>query len=101
MMEDKQVYSDIGRLGAQIEGLTQVISEMKSEDKEHRDYVKAKLQVLEKVEADLNIASPVLKDINKWKERTIGAVMAASAASAVVSAYGGDIINFIRFKMGW
>lgn len=99
-MEDKQIYTDLGALGANIKNLTEAIVEMKAEDKEHREYVRTKLEVLDKVERDLATAKPVLKDIEKWKERTIGAVMAASAVSAILSAYIGEIFNFIKFKLG-
>lgn len=100
-MEDKDVYKDLGRFENQINNLTSAISEMRQEDKEHREMVREKLQVLDKLESDLEIAKPMLKDIDRWKERVVGAVMLAGAVSATVSFFIGDIVHYIRVKLGW
>lgn len=99
-MDDKQVYTDLGRLGAQIDSLTETVQQLRHETKEDREFLKDKLAKLDELDREFKEAKPVIKDINKWKERTIGAVMAASAASAIITSYGTDIIAFFRHKVG-
>ena len=100
-MEDKEVYKDLGKLTAQVEAIAETVSWMKQDDKEHKEFVREKLQLLDKLESDLEITKPMLKDIDKWRERVVGAVMLAGAVSATVSFFIGDIVHYIRVKLGW
>lgn len=100
-MEDKSVYEKLGTLSAEIRSLFSTLEEMKSVDKEHRDYVRSKLDILEELRQDFRDAEPVIKDINKWKERTIGVVMFMSLVGGTLSFFISDFIHYIKLKLGF
>jgi len=100
-MEDKEIYSDLGRLSAEIINISYVIQESKREDKEFREFVKEKLVVLDGLERDFKEASPVIKEIRVWKERTIGAIMLVSAIAGIISFFIQDLFNLIKYKLGF
>jgi len=100
-MEDKEIYSDLGRLSAEIINISHVIQDSKREDKEFREFVKEKLVVLDGLERDFKEASPVIKEIRVWKERTIGAIMLVSAIAGIISFFIQDLFNLIKYKLGF
>ncbi len=100
-MEDKTVYEKLGTLTAKIETLFSTLEEMKHTDKDHREYVRSKLDILEELRQDFREAEPVIKDINKWKERTIGVVMFMSLVGGTLSFFISDFIHYIKLKLGF
>lgn len=100
-MEDKTVYEKLGNLGARMDNLFHLIEEMKLSDKDHKEYVRAKLEILDALKQDFKDAEPVIKDINKWKERTIGVVMFVSVLGGTLSFFVADIIHYIKLKLGF
>lgn len=100
MVDDTQIYRDLGRIGAQIDTLSKTIADMREEDRKYKEYLEDKLDLLEETAQAVKDASPIIKDIKVWRERTIGAMLFASSLSAIVAAYGVDFIHFIRAKAG-
>lgn len=100
-MEDKTVYEKLGTLTAEIKNLFSALEEMKNVDKEHREYIRNKLDILEELRQDFRDAEPVIKDINKWKERTIGVVMFMSVLGGTLSFFISDFIHYLKIKLGF
>lgn len=100
-MENKDIYTSLGSLTATVEGIRRDINEIKQIDKEHKEFVRQKLEIIEDLDREFKNAKPVLEDINKWKERTIGAVLFVSLISGVISFFLQDIFNFVKFKLGF
>ncbi len=100
-MEDKSVYEKLGTLTAEMKNLAGALEEMKQVDRDHREYVRSKLDILEELKQDFKEAEPVLKDINKWKERTIGVVMFMSLIGGTLSFFISDFIHYIKIKLGF
>jgi hypothetical protein len=97
---DTEIYRDLGRIGAQIDTLTKALADQREEDRKYKEYLEEKLDLLEETAKAVKDASPIIKDIKIWRERTIGAMLFASSISAIVAAYGVDFIHFIRAKVG-
>ena len=67
-MEDKDIYSSLGRLGAQVESLTKTISEMRAEDKEYREEVKQELAKIKVAVVLIEESEPIIRDIKPWRK---------------------------------
>ena len=100
-MDDKDIYSSLGRLGAQVESLTKIISEMRAEDKEYREEVKKELTKIKVAVVLIEESEPIIRDIKRWKERGIGAVMLTSLVMSLLISFGINIFEFIRMKVGF
>lgn len=101
METNKDIYTSLGSLTATVEGIRRDITEIKQIDKERWDFVTKKLAIIEDLDREFKSAKPVIEDINKWKERTIGAVMFVSLLSGVISFFIQDIFHYIRIKLGF
>ena len=101
MESNREIYTSLGSLAATVEGIRRDITELKQMDKEHRDFVRSKLEIIGDLDREFKNAKPVLENINKWKERMIGIVFLISSIIGLISFFLQDIFQLIKMKLGF